>query len=195
MIKIAITGGIGSGKSVISQLLRVFSYPVYDADNEAKRLMSSSGIIKSALITLLGQEVYKGDVLDKTYMASIIFADKSLLQKVNEIVHPVVKEDFRKWCCRQKKDIVFLESAILFESGFETEVDYVWLISAPEELRIARAVKRDNSTVEQIERRIKAQWPEAEKIELSDAVIQNNGRCSLIAQVQTLLLSMSNSAK
>ncbi len=195
MIKIAITGGIGSGKSVVSGLLKVFSYPVYDADREAKRLMVSSGIIKKALVSLLGPSVYKNDVLDKTYMASVIFADKSLLQKVNEIVHPVVKEDFREWCSRQKKDVVFMESAILFESGFETEVDSVWLVSAPEELRIARAVKRDNSTTELVERRIKAQWPEEKKIELSDAVIQNDGKCSLIAQIQVLLLSISNIAK
>lgn len=195
MIRIAVTGGIGSGKSIVSKLLKIFSYPVYDADSEAKRLMASSATIRNKLVALLGQSVYKNGILDKNYLASIIFSKKSMLQKVNGIVHPEVKKDFQEWCLRQKKDIVFMESAILFESGFETEVDQVWFVSAPERLRIERAMKRDGSTLEMVESRIKAQWREEKKMERSDAVIQNDENHSLIVQVQTLLSAILNNTK
>lgn len=195
MIKIAITGGIGSGKSVVSRLLKVLSFPVYDADSRAKELMNTSEVIKTRLISLLGDAAYKGGELDRTYVASVVFSDRSLLQKMNEVVHPQVKDDFRAWSSGQSSRVVFLESAILFESGFETVVDYVWLVWAPERLRIERVVKRDGTTAELVERRIKAQWPEEKKIERADAVIRNDDSRSLIEQVQQLLSALSDNTK
>ncbi|HIU55828.1 MAG TPA: dephospho-CoA kinase [Candidatus Gallibacteroides avistercoris] len=195
MIKIAITGGIGSGKSVVSRLLKVFSYPVYDADSRAKELMNRSELIRNRLISLLGDAAYKGDKLDRSYVASVVFSDRSLLQKVNAVVHPQVKDDFKTWSSRQSSRVVFLESAILFESGFETVVDCVWLVWAPERLRIERAVKRDGTTAEMVEQRIKAQWPEEKKIERADAVIRNDDSRSLIEQVQQLLSALSDDTK
>ena len=195
MIKIAITGGIGSGKSVVSRLLKVFSYPVYDADSRAKELMNRSELIRNRLISLLGDAAYKGDKLDRSYVASVVFSDRSLLQKVNAVVHPQVKDDFKTWSSRQSSRVVFLESAILFESGFETVVDCVLLVWAPERLRIERAVKRDGTTAEMVEQRIKAQWPEEKKIERADAVIRNDDSRSLIEQVQQLLSALSDDTK
>ena len=195
MIKIAITGGIGSGKSVVSRLLKVLSFPVYDADSRAKELMNTSEVIKTRLISLLGDAAYKGGELDRTYVASVVFSDRSLLQKMNEVVHPQVKDDFRAWSSGQSSRVVFLESAILFESGFETVVDYVWLVWAPERLRIERVVKRDGTTAELVERRIKAQWPEEKKIERADALIRNDDSRSLIEQAQQLLSALSDNTK
>ena len=195
MIKIAITGGIGSGKSVVSRLLKVLSFPVYGADSRAKGLMNTSEVIKTRLISLLGDAAYKGGELDRTYVASVVFSDRSLLQKMNEVVHPQVKDDFRAWSSGQSSRVVFLESAILFVSGFETVVDYVWLVWAPERLRIERVVKRDGTTAELVERRIKAQWPEEKKIERADAVIRNDDSRSLIEQVQQLPSALSDNTK
>lgn len=176
-------------------MLKVLSFPVYDADSRAKELMNTSEVIKTRLISLLGDAAYKGGELDRTYVASVVFSDRSLLQKMNEVVHPQVRSDFRSWCSRQNSRMVFLESAILFESGFEAEVDRVWLVWAPDRLRIERAMKRDNSTAELVERRMKAQWPEKEKIDRADAVIQNDDRHSLIEQVQQLLSALSDNTK
>lgn len=192
MIKIAVTGGIGSGKSVVSNLLRVFSYPVYDADAEAKRLMTSSRVIQQNLTQLLGPSAYDKDgKLNRPFISSAIFSDKELLHKVNAIVHPVVKDDFRRWSTLQKKNVVFMESAILFESGFETEVDKIWLVTAPRDLRICRTMSRDSVSAEMVERRMAAQWPEEKKAEYSDAVIVNDGSHSLIEQVRMLLSTLA----
>lgn len=176
-------------------MLKVLSFPVYDADSRAKELMNTSEVIKTRLISLLGDAAYKGGELDRTYVASVVFSDRSLLQKMNEVVHPQVKDDFRAWSSGQSSRVVFLESAILFESGFETVVDYVWLVWAPERLRIERVVKRDGTTAELVERRIKAQWPEEKKIERADAVIRNDDSRSLIEQVQQLLSALSDNTK
>ena len=176
-------------------MLKVLSFPVYDADSRAKELMNRSELIRNRLISLLGDAAYKGDKLDRSYVASVVFSDRSLLQKVNAVVHPQVKDDFKTWSSGQSSRVVFLESAILFESGFETVVDYVWLVWAPERLRIERVVKRDGTTAEMVERRIKAQWPEEKKIERADAVIRNDDSRSLIEQVQQLLSVLSDNTK
>ena len=182
MIILGITGGIGSGKSFISSLLREqMNVPVYDCDAEAKRLIHEDGKIRQELISLVGVNVYKDGELQKNVLASYLFANQQHAQKVNAIVHPVVKDDFCKWVKQQDAEIVAIESAILYESGFDKVVDQVLFVNAPMELRIQRAMQRDGSTRKQVEARIKMQQSEAQQ-EKADYVIDNTTEGKTILQ-------------
>lgn len=187
-IKIGITGGIGSGKSVVSRLLEVMGIPVYISDVETKRLMVSDVCIRKELSALLGGEVYVGGVLNRPLLASYLFGNPEHAKQINGIVHPCVKEDFRRWVrCRAAFPVVGMESAILVESGFTGEVDVVVMVYAPEEVRIARAVRRDASSRELIEKRVRSQMNDEEKRKYADFVIVNDGETPLIPQVLELL--------
>ena len=156
MVKIGITGGIGSGKSYVSRLLTEhYGIPVYNTDSEAKRLMLSDEGIRRRLTALLGKEVYKSDgTLNKPLLANYLFADSCHAGQINAIVHPQVKADFLKWADLQTGcEIVALESAILFESGFDNIVDKVVMVYAPVELRIRRVMLRDGTTERKIRQR------------------------------------------
>lgn len=190
MIKIGITGGIGSGKTVVSSLFELFRVPVYVADTESKRLTVSSSVIREGLTELLGEEVYFHDQLNKKYLASRIFGDPCVLRKVNAIIHPVVNRDFREWCERQESEIVATESAILFESGFDAQVDIRLMVYASLEIRIRRAMRRENASREEVERRIRNQMPDEEKKEKSEYVIYNDDQDALIPQVSAFLQSV-----
>lgn len=182
MIILGITGGIGSGKSYISSLLREqMNVPVYDCDAEAKRLIHEDGKIRQELISLVGVNVYKDGELQKNVLASYLFANQQHAQKVNAIVHPVVKDDFCKWVKQQDAEIVAIESAILYESGYDKVVDQVLFVNAPMELRIQRAMQRDGSTRKQVEARIKMQQSEAQQ-EKADYVIDNTTEGKTILQ-------------
>lgn len=190
-IKIGITGGIGSGKSVVSRLLGVMGIPVYDSDLETKRLMASDGVIRKELQALVGEEVYAGGVLNKPLLASYLFANSENARRVNGIIHPRVKEDFRQWVQRHSAcPIVGIESAILVEAGFANEVDSIVMVYAPEEVRIARAVRRDASSRELIEKRIRSQMNDEEKRRYADFVIANDDATPLIPQVLELIASL-----
>jgi len=190
-IKIGITGGIGSGKSVVSRLLGVMGIPVYDSDSETKRLMASDGVIRKELQALVGEEVYAGGVLNKPLLASYLFANSENARRVNGIIHPRVKEDFRQWVQRHSAcSIVGIESAILVEAGFANEVDSIVMVYAPEEVRIARAVRRDASSRELIEKRIRSQMNDEEKRRYADFVIANDDATPLIPQVLELIASL-----
>ena len=181
-IKIGITGGIGSGKSMVSRLLEVLGIPVYISDLETKRLMASDSLIREELSALLGAEVY----------ASYLFGSPEHAKEINCIVHPRVKEDFRRWTqCRTAFPIVGIESAILVEAGFAGEVDAIVMVYAPEEVRISRAVRRDASSRELIEKRIRSQMDDEEKRKYADFVIVNDGETPLIPQVLELIGSLS----
>jgi dephospho-CoA kinase len=183
MIKIGITGGIGSGKSVVATLLQLFGIPVYTADDESKRLTNESPIIRKGLISLFGNEIYMGEALNKPLLASKIFQNAEMLQRVNGIIHPEVKRDFFEWAERQHTKACAIESAILFESGFDKTVDTTLMVYAPEEIRIQRALQRDNSTREAIVNRIHSQLPDEVKRDRCDYVIYNDDRQPLIPQV------------
>lgn len=151
MKTIGITGGIGSGKSYVSDILRrEFGIPVYDCDKEAKRLTATDPDIRRRLIRLVGPEVFNGQELNKKLLADYLFANPENARKVNAIIHPAVQEDFKLWAGRQQKPITALESAILFESGFNGLVDKVILVDAPEDVRLKRAMLRDTATEAQI---------------------------------------------
>lgn len=189
MVKIGITGGIGSGKSYVSRLLTEhYGIPVYNTDSEAKRLMLSDEGIRRRLTALLGKEVYKSDgTLNKPLLANYLFADSCHAGQINAIVHPQVKADFLKWADRQTGcEVVALESAILFESGFDNIVDKVVMVYAPVELRIRRVMLRDSTTEEKIRQRIVAQMDDKAKQDRSDFIIFNDGSRPLNLQLDDL---------
>lgn len=191
---IAITGGIGTGKSVVSQLLRVMGYTVYDCDLHAKRLMTADPHLRQQLVSLFGAEAYLTDTLgqpqlNRPYISQRMFADTELLTATNACVHRAVASDLLHEAESCVQSLYFFESAILFESGFDKLVTphQVWTVSAPLDLRITRAMQRDHATLPQIESRIQAQMSQEQKEHLAHHVILNDDRHSLIAQVQSLI--------
>lgn len=188
MIKIAVTGGIGSGKSYISHLLENMHIPVYNADNEAKRLTASDAGIRGELIALLGEDVYKDGLLNKPLLASYLFSDPAHVLQINSIIHPRVRKDFTVWVERQEKcEIVGMESAILYEAGFQDTVDAVIMVYAPVELRIQRAMYRDGASEEQVWARIAAQMDDEEKRRRADFTVVNDGVQLLIPQLNRIV--------
>lgn len=159
MIKIAITGGIGSGKSYIArQMTELLGIPVYDSDANAKRLNEESPIIRQGLIEILGHEAYDAQgKLNKPLLASYLFASADNAARINALIHPVVKQDFLQWAESQQSQVVAIETAILKESGIDKIVDKIIRVDAPLELRLERATKRDSATKEQILARIALQ--------------------------------------
>ena len=191
MIKFAITGGIGSGKSYVSQLLEARGIPVYNADAESKRLTVACEDIRKDLIALLGEDVYQDGTLNKQLLASYLFASADNAARINAIIHPRVKSDFRDWAERHADEpLVGLESAILYESGFDDVVDSVWMVHAPEELRIERAMKRDRATEEQIRARMAAQMDDDEKCRRAHFVIRNDGSRDLDPQLDEIIVRL-----
>ena len=188
MIKIAVTGGIGSGKSYISHLLENMHIPVYNADNEAKRLTVSDAGIRRELIALLGEEVYKDGVLNKPFLASYLFSDPAHVLRTNSIIHPRVRKDFAEWVEHRKDcEIVGMESAILYEAGFQDTVDAVIMVYAPVELRIQRAMYRDGVGEEQVRARIAAQMDDEEKRRRADFTVVNDGVQLLVPQLDRIV--------
>lgn len=189
--RIGITGGIGSGKSYVARLLtQQYSIPVYDCDAEAKRLNVQSDEIRQALIRLVGPDIYASDCsLQRSVLAQYLFASSDNAQRVNAIVHPVVARDFEQWAQRQSdlgQSIVALESAILFESGFDRFIDYSINVSAPHDLRLQRAMLRDEASRQSIEARMQRQMSDQERSSLSHFTLINDGR-ELEAQIQYIL--------
>ena len=183
-IKIGITGGIGSGKSVVSRLLQTMGIPVYNTDTEAKRLIVSNGEIRKALCTLVGEETYLPDgSLNRPYLAHYLFAGDEHAAQVNHIIHPHVKEDCRRWMLRHTDlPIVGVESAILIEAGFTDLTDALLMVYAPQELRIRRTIARDHTTEEAVRSRMARQMSDEVKRDRADYVIYNDDRHLLIPQ-------------
>lgn len=185
-VKIAITGGIGSGKSVVSHIFRSMGIPVYDSDSRARELMCTDTAIRKDLVALLGNEVYQSDgSLNKVLLAHYLFASPAHVREINTIVHPRVRTDFQTWVSRQQigNTVVAMESAILYEAFFEREVDQVWLVAAPLELRLQRAVSRDGSTPQKVRERMAHQLPEEELRSRADVILENDGCKALLPQV------------
>ena len=188
MIIIGVTGGIGSGKSYICRLMEEeFGIPVYDCDREAKRLNVESEEIRRELTRLVGDKVYREDGgLDKDVLAGYLFQSPENARKVNAVCHPAVARDFQEWTRRQSCGIVAMESAILFESGFDGLTDYQVSVSAPEDLRMERVLMRDNTTREAVERRQKMQIKDEERNRMCRFVITNDGR-DVRSQIQNII--------
>ncbi|MBO5697783.1 MAG: dephospho-CoA kinase [Alistipes sp.] len=173
MYKVAITGGIGSGKSKVVELLAQRGVAAYDSDSRAKALMASSAELRAKIIECFGSEAYDGDVLNRRYLAERVFNDKEALAKLNAIVHPAVMADFERWAEEQEGNYVVMESAILFEAGLEGSFDATVSVMAPEELRLERAMRRDGATEEQIRERMRNQLSDEERCDRSTFAIVN----------------------
>ncbi|MDO6812046.1 dephospho-CoA kinase [Tenacibaculum soleae] len=172
---IGITGGIGSGKSTIVKMFSQFkNIAIYTADNEAKKLMNASEEIKIQLISIFGEEVYKNNQLNRPYLANIVFNNKQKLTILNSIVHPVVNDHFQDFISENsKKDYILYENAILFENGSNTFCDKIITVTAPENIRVQRILKRDNTTIKAVKNRIKNQWDQEKKTLQSHYIIEN----------------------
>lgn len=190
MRRIGITGGIGSGKSVVSRLLRIMGYSVYDTDSEAKRLMESSLEVVQKLSECFGRDIYHNGRLNRGLLSSRVFGESDKIVLLNSIVHPVVRFDFYRWSESLNEEICFVESAILYESQFDELVDEVWTVTAPEELRIGRVRQRSGLTEEEIKKRMAAQLSEEEKQRRAAHIIWNDGNVSVIHRVLSLLKSL-----
>ncbi|MEP6804777.1 MAG: dephospho-CoA kinase [Flavobacterium sp.] len=171
---IGLTGGIGSGKTTIANYFAEMGVPLYIADDEAKKVMQSDKIVEQ-IKTTFGNSIFKNEILNRPKLAEIVFNDKDKLAELNAIVHPAVKEDFEFWLQQNEMHkYVIYEAAILFESGRYKECDVIITVTAPEEIRIERVVKRDKTTREQVLSRMKMQWNDEKRISLSNFVINNS---------------------
>ena len=189
---IGLTGGIGSGKSIVSRLLTIMEIPVYIADTESKRLTESSPVIREKLTERFGADLYADGKLNKALLASLIFENEANRNYANSVIHPVVRNDFKEWKIRQASSpLVVIETAILFETGLFLSVDVSVTVAAPEDLRIRRVELREGWSRDSIISRIRSQFPEEEKIRRSDYVIYNDGEQALIPQVERVMERLS----
>lgn len=191
MKKIGITGGIGSGKSYVSDIIKSMGFPVYHSDESAKSLMESNQEIKEGLLLLFGDSIYEKGELNKKKLAELIFESLELREKVNAIVHPIVRADFAQWANNQSQEIVFNEVAILFETGAHHFFDATLLVISPKDLRIQRVMKRDNCTREEVLIRMAAQWSDEQKSSLATFQINNDSVSPLLIQVEKVLEKIS----
>jgi len=173
VIRVGITGGIGSGKSTLCTLLAARGAEVYDTDLEARRLMEHDAAVVAEVKRLFGDDVYRDGHIDRKRLAAEVFPHPERLQQLNAIVHPAVKADFDRWCRERKDGYVVIESAILFESGLDAQVDRTVAVLAPLELRLERACRRDGADPEAIRRRIAAQMSDDELARRADIVVVN----------------------
>lgn len=183
-IKVGITGGIGSGKSTVCKIFKLIGIPVFEADKVAKNLINSDEKIRNELIQLFGNNIYDSNKkLNKKMLADLIFNDERLLEKVNNLVHPAVRNEFILWHQKQNSKYTVHEAAILFESGFYKMMDFTILVSAPEIPRIERVVKRDKIKPELVESRISKQWNDEDKRKLASIELVNDNKHLLIPQI------------
>ena len=185
MLRVGITGGIGSGKTTVCKIFESMGIPVYYADKRAKYLMSYNWELKLKIKSILGKDAYhRNGRLNRQYVASKIFNDPKLLNKVNSLVHPAVHEDAMAWF-KSLRGIPYAlyEAALLVENGSFRNLDNLIVVSAPKELRIKRVVKRDKTSKEEVIKRINNQLPESKKIEVADHVIINDETHSIIESV------------
>lgn len=194
MIIVGLTGGIGSGKTTVGKLFKNLGIPVYNSDKQAKKLMKSSKTVRNEVKKLLGDEAYVDNKLNKAYVASKVFNNKDLLQQLNAIIHPAVRKHFQKWVKKKKSPYVIQETAILLENSMQAFYDKIVLVTAPEEVRIARIKERDSSTDDQIKVRMQNQWNDKRKVPLADFIIENkelNQTVIKVKEVHGLLLDHS----
>ena len=195
---IGITGGIGSGKSVIARQLRKMGYSVYDTDSEAKRIIVEDATVREQMTALFGEEVYQDGVYQTSFVAQQVFADKNLLAKLNAIVHPAVKADiiskFRSLGVlseplKRNSGFFFIECAILFQAGFDVLCDKVVAVTAPEDIRLERVIARDHSDMNKVRARMRAQ--EADKdLQRADIIINNDGTTPIPSLCEKIILQL-----
>ncbi len=190
MKKIGITGGIGSGKSFVANIIEKMGYPVYYSDVRSKELTNTHPLIRQGLIDLVGENVYFVGELDKKILAEAIFSNDEMRLKVNQLIHPIVRQDFEDWAKAQTSDLIFNEAAILFETGAYRNFDATILIYAPIELRLKRVLNRDIITKEEVLARINNQMNDEEKLKMTPYSILNDGESPLLKQIEEVIESL-----
>mgnify|MGYP001191320457 CR=1 FL=1 len=183
MLKVGVTGGIGAGKSVVCRVFQTLGIPVFNADETAKQLMETDAALVASISSLFGYSIYIDGRLDRKKLAAIVFQQPALLQQLNALVHPATIAYGNTWMRQQSTPYVIKEAAIFFESGSYKEMDVMIGVSAPENIRIERALQREGMTREKVLQRIASQMDDAEKMKRCDYVITNNGSTALIPQV------------
>ncbi|MGM0464300.1 MAG: dephospho-CoA kinase [Bacteroidota bacterium] len=183
IFRLGVTGGIGSGKSTVCKIFKVLGIPVFSADDEARIIMDNKKMIRAELKNIIGTDLYASGELDRSKMASIIFNDDNLLNKVNNLVHPLVFDRYDNWCRQQDADYVIFEAAILFESGADKHVDRILAVTATREERINRVMERNKMSREQVMERISKQMEEDEMIKRSDYRVNNSDDSMIIKKV------------
>lgn len=188
---IAITGGIGAGKSVVSNVLRALGYIVYDSDSEAKRLMDTSENIKNDLSTFIDKNVVDNNgTIDRKKLADIVFNDTDKLLLLNKIVHAAVRDDIREFTHQSQQYTVFVETAILYQSEIDRMVDAVWDVTAPVDVRICRVMKRNSLTAEQVKARIESQQFTPENPHPNLTIIINDDKTAVLPQIERLIAEL-----
>lgn len=190
---VAIAGGIGSGKSVVSAILRIMGYDVYDCDAEAKRLMNTSQVIKNDLINAFGKSsVTEEGIINTVHISSIVFQDKTALSTINSIVHPRVKEDILVKLQKSEQKVFFVETAILMQSNLVDIVDEAWLVTAPEDVRIKRVMIRNQVSADEVKKRIAAQNGQDYSLISNLKEIVNDGIKAILPQIEELIQEMKH---
>lgn len=198
MLKVGLTGGIGSGKSTVAKIFEVLGIPVYYADNAAKQIMNTDKELKEALIKNFGEKTYVNGELDRAYLATIVFADNQKLGLLNSLIHPATIRDANRWIERQTSPYIIKEAALLFESGASEYLDHIIGVYAPQSLRVKRVMARDNVTEEAVLKRLEKQMGEDEKMKRCDSIVVNDELQLIIPQVIKLherFLAIANSKK
>lgn len=194
MLKVGVTGGIGSGKTRVCQVFETLGIPVLYADSLAKKLMETDPELMAGIVRLFGNEAYLNQKLNNKFIGSIVFADKEKLAQLNALTHPAVIQYGEKWLQQQQSVYAVKEAALFFESGSHQNIDFMIGVAAPLELRIERTMRRDGISREAVLERISRQMDQETKMSRCDAVIQNDDRHSLIEQVYALHLSLLDKA-
>ena len=193
MMVVGLTGGIGSGKSTIAKEFAALGIAVFDSDEQAKALIATDAQVKEHIIASFGEEAYQNGEYNRAYIAQIVFNNSEKLAILNGIVHPALAKYFKQWAKKQTSPYVLKEAAILFESGIYKDCDYIITVTAPEQLRIARVMARDHCTEAQVRVRMSQQWSDAQRIALSNAVIENVDLESAKEQVKRIHFQLCQS--
>ena len=194
MFRVGLTGGIGSGKTLVCSIFEKLGVPVYSADTEARVLMNTDAELKYGIVNMFGDQAYSKDGMDRVFLAGSVFGDHEKLSGLNRLVHPAVRKDFNRWAALQTgSPYVVEETAILFESGADAEMDLAVLVYAPEELRIRRVMERDQTDREAVLKRMGHQMSEEEKTKMAGHIIYNDGTQMLLPQVIELHNKILNS--
>lgn len=185
MLKIGITGGIGSGKTTACKIFDLLGVKVYYADNRGKYLLQYNSKVIEKVKYLFGEEIYDDSgTINRPKLAGIVFKDKEKLKALEAIIHPAVKDDYENWVLENKHEPYLLkEAALLFEAGSYKDLDKIIVITAPKEIRAARVVKRDSTSLQSVMERMEHQWPEEKKAEMADFILKNDNESLLIPQI------------
>jgi dephospho-CoA kinase len=193
---IGITGGIGSGKTLVSSIINKLGYPIFNSDFEAKLIVSNSKVVRKEIIELFGENSFHSDGSYNTkYVSEIVFKNPEKLEELNQIIHPRVRNNFQKFVEKSKSSLVFGEAAILFETGAFQNYDEIILVTAPLETRILRCMDRDNLTRKQVLEKISKQWTDEEKLKFNPLVIVNDGKSPLVKQIENVIDKLLNNKR